>query len=75
MHIIESGSMYNIDQDFYMSKIEQIPTDDEFSKFDLMRMILEWLADTRSGVVLEISQIAQVTRAMYDKHIRKLCKR
>ena len=46
MHITESDNMYQIDQDFYMSKIEQIPSDAEFSKFSFMRMKLAWLKNT-----------------------------
>ena len=33
MHITETGDMYHIDQDFYMNKIEQNPSDVEFNKF------------------------------------------
>ena len=40
MHIIESENLYHIDQDFYVSKIEQIPSDAEFSQFASMRMKL-----------------------------------
>ena len=33
MDITEFGNMYHIDQDFYMSMIEQIPSNAKFSKF------------------------------------------
>ena len=36
MHITEFDNIYHIDQDFYMSKIEQIPSDSELSKFSSM---------------------------------------
>ena len=75
MHITESDNMYHINQDFYESKIEQVPSDAEFSKFVSMEMRLEWLANTRPDIVFKISQIAQVTRAMYEKDISKHCKR
>ena len=75
MHITESDNMCHIDQDFYMSKIEQIPSNAEFSKFASMRMKLAWLANTRPDIVLEISQIEQVTRAMYENDISTHCKR
>ena len=42
MHITESDNIYHIDLDFYMSKIEQIPSDAEFSTFASMRMKLAW---------------------------------
>ena len=67
MHITESDNMYHIDQDLYMNKIEQIPSNAEFSKFASMKMKLVWLANTRPNKVLEISQISQVTRTMYEK--------
>ena len=50
-----------------MSKIEQITFDAELSKFSSMRIILERLANTIPYIVFEISQIIQVTRAMYEK--------
>ena len=58
-----------------MSKIEQISSNPEFSKFASMSMKLEWLANTKPSVVLEISQIAQVTRNMYEKDMSKNFKR
>ena len=67
--------MYHIHQDFYVSKIGKIPSDAEFSKFVSMRMKLAWLANTRPDIVFEILQIAQVTRAMYEKEMTKYCKR
>ena len=75
MHITESENTYHIDQDFYMDKMEQIPSYTEFSKFTSTRMKLSWLANTRPNKVLEISRIAQVTRAMYEKDIGLHCKR
>ena len=42
MHITESDKMYHIDQGFYMSKIEQIPSDAEFSDFASIGMKLAW---------------------------------
>ena len=75
MHITESDNMYHRDQDLYMNKIEQIPYNAEFSKFASMRMRLAWLVNTRPNVVLEISLIAQVIRAMYEKHMSTHCKR
>ena len=40
-----------------------------------MRMKLALLASTRPNMALEISQIPQVTRVMYEKGISKHCKR
>ena len=60
MYITESENMHHIDQDFYMSKIEHIPFDAEFSKFTSMRMKLAWLANTLPDVVFEISQTVQM---------------
>ena len=42
MYITESDNMYSIDQDFYKSKIEQMPLDAKFCKFASMRMKLPW---------------------------------
>ena len=75
MHITYNQGMFNIDQDFYMSKIEQIPSDAEFSKFASMRMKLACLANTRQDLAFKISQIAKVTRAMFDQEVTKHCKR
>ena len=69
MDIIESENMYHIDQDFYVSKIDQIPSDSEFSKFSSMRMKLPWLEIIRPDIVFEISQTTQVTRVIYAKDI------
>ena len=38
-------------------------------------MKLAWLANTRPDLAFEISQIAQVTRAMFDQDMTKHCKR
>ena len=65
MHITESDNMYHIDSDFHMSKIEQIPSETEFSKFASMRMKLAWLPNTKHDIVFEISKIVQVTLAMH----------
>ena len=40
-----------------------------------MRMKLAWLANTRPDLTFEISQIAQVIRAMLDQDINKHFKR
>ena len=40
MHVTDSDSIFHIDQDFYMSTIEQIPSDAEFSEVSSMRMKL-----------------------------------
>ena len=75
IHIIESDNMHHIDRDFYMSKIEQITFNGEFSKFASMRMELRWLVNTRPDIVLEVSEISQVIRAIYEKDISIHCKR
>ena len=63
--------MHHVDQDFYMSKIEQILSNTESSKYAPMRMKLSWLANTWPDTVFEISQTAQATRSMYKKNIGK----
>ena len=65
----ESENMFHVDQDFYMNKIEQIPSDAELSKFASMRIKLAWVSSTGPDIVLEVSNIAQVTRSMYEKDI------
>ena len=67
MLITESDNMHHIDQDFYMNKVEQIPSNTEFSKLSSTRVRLAWLANTRPDIVFEISQIAQVTRAIMKR--------
>ena len=70
--------MFHIDQDFHINKIEQIPSDAVFRKFISMRMKLAWIAKTRPNIAFEISQIAQITRAVYEndktKHFKRLNK-
>ena len=75
MYITESDKMYHIDQEFFMSKIEQIPSDAEFIKPASMRINLALYAKNRPDIVFQISQIAQVTQAMYERDVTKHCKR
>ena len=53
IHITESGNMYHIDQNFNKSKIAQILSDAEFSKFASMRMKFDWLANIRPDIVFK----------------------
>ena len=75
MHIPDFDSIVHIKQVFYMSKIEQISSDGESSKFASMRMKRAWVANTRPDIVFRISQISQVTLYMYEKDIIKPFKR
>ena len=56
MQITEKQDMFNIDQGFYMNKIEQTSNEAEFSKFAYMRMKLECLANARPDLAFEISR-------------------
>ena len=58
MHISELDSMYHIDGDFYMGKIEQIQSNAVFSKFASTRLRFEWIANTIPDKLFKISQIA-----------------
>ena len=51
-----------------MRKVELIPSNAEFSKIVSMKMKLAWLANTIPDKVLEISKIARVTQAMYERN-------
>ena len=51
VHIIGSENMYHIDQDFYISKIEKIPSEAELSKFTFTRMKIAWLASKKPDTV------------------------
>ena len=53
----------------YMSKIEQILSNAEVNMFSFMRTKLVWFKNTRRNIVLEISQIAQLTQAIYENDI------
>ena len=57
IHITESDNKYTIDQDFYLSKIEQNPSNAEFNKFASLGMEITWITNTRPDTVFEISQI------------------
>ena len=67
MHINESDNIDKIFQDLNMSKIGQIPTGVLFSKFSSIIIKLAWFANSRPDIGFEISQIAQVSRSMYEK--------
>ena len=54
-----------------MSIIEQISALSEFSRFTSMRIKLILLTSTINAIVFEISQIAQVTRAIYAKDMTR----
>ena len=73
MYFTECDIIYHIDQDFFMSRFEQILSDAEFHKLAFMRMKLIWIANTTLDTVFEISQISQVTRGIYEKDINKHC--
>ena len=66
MHFTEFQELLHINQDFYVSKIEQIPIEADLSKSTSMRMKLAWIASPRPDLVFELSQIAQVTRTMFE---------
>ena len=53
-------NLLHIDHDFHMSKIEQIPSNTEFSEFAPMRMKLVWLPNTIPDTVFEFSQNAKL---------------
>ena len=74
MHITESDSMYHIDQDLYMGKIEQILFNAKLSRFISMRIKLACLENTIPDIGYEISQTVQATRAMYEMDKIKHCK-
>ena len=57
-----------------MNRIEQIPSNAEFCKFASLRMKLAWLENTVPNMALEISQIAHVVRALYEKDMSTHCK-
>ena len=54
-----------------MNRIEKIYTDADFSKLSSIRMKVALLANSGSDLVLEISQIAQVTREAFELDISK----
>ena len=59
MHVAQSDNMSHIDQDFFMSKTEQIPSDTEFSKFVSMKMRFANLPCTRLDIVFQIPNFSQ----------------
>ena len=67
--------MYLFDQDFNMSKIENIPSEAKISKLSSMRMEITWLANKRPAIVFKISKIEQVAWSMYGKDMTKNWKR
>ena len=62
MHVNEIENMFQIDQDFYMSKTEQALSEAKFGKFAPIRMTFVWITNTRSKLMFEISQIELVGR-------------
>ena len=71
MHSTDNEYMSQIDQDFYISKIEQSPNDVEFGKLASMSMRLAGLTNTRSNLAFEVSQVAQIAQAMFDQDVSK----
>ena len=51
----------SVDQEYYNKKLEELDSPEDYSKFRSMRMRLAWMANTRPDMLLEISQIAQIT--------------
>ena len=72
--ITEKQDMLYIDQDLYLNKIYQTPNKVEFNTPASMRLKSEWKAYTRPDLTFEISQIAQMTRTMFQQDLSKHCK-
>lgn len=56
-----------IEQNIYLRKLEVLQTDATFKQFRSMRMTLASLSHTRPDRLFEISQLAQVTEAMFPE--------
>ena len=74
MNITDNEDVFQIDQYFFMTKIEQTPYDAEFYKLTSMRIKFAWLKNTRLNLAREILQTVQATRAMFHQDITKHCK-
>ena len=65
-----------IDQLFYTKKLEELDSSSFFNEFRSMRMRLAWLANTRSDLQFEISQITQITEQSFSEnattHLQRL---
>ena len=64
-----------LEQHQYLRKLEHLPLDATFSDFRSMRMRLAWLANTRPDCLLEISQLAQITKDVFEDSKREAIKR
>ena len=59
----------------YLKQLECLPLDSDLPKFRSMRMKLAWLAHTRADCLFEISQLAQITDAMFLSKPRECIRR
>ena len=75
MHIKDSEDKLLIDQDFYISKIDQIPNDLELDKFAETRMMLAQQANTRPNLASEISRLHKSHELCFDQDVTKYSKR
>ena len=73
--LAELYSIYRIDQYFFISKIGQTLSNVEFSNLALKRVKIEWKVNARPAIFLIIEQIAEISKAVYDKDITKHSKR
>ncbi len=65
--ICENHGVLIQNQHAYLQKLEELQNNASLAAFRAMRMRLAWLSYTRPNCLFEISQLAQVTEAMFLK--------
>ena len=74
VQIDKSESEFVMRQKRYLSRLETLPKDADFSKFRSLRALLSWLAQTRPEIRCTVAQPAQVTQEMFRQEPLNLTK-
>ncbi len=70
-----SAMGFSMDQNQYLRNLESLPAATTFPEFRSMRMKLGRLGNSRADCAIEISQLLQVTDAIFEEHHRDIVKR
>ncbi len=66
---------FSMDQNRYFRNLESLPTEATFPDLLPMRMKLGWVGNSRADCAIDISQLAQITDAIFEEHHRDIFKR
>ena len=72
---VSEENTLTLDQNSYLDTIRPTSSDAEWFEFASLRIRLSWLTHTRPDCVLEVSQIAQATKDMFERDITPFMKK